>query len=67
VPISEWFKDELKDYFLHYLGEKRLNKEGLLNAKEVVEKRDKYLSGNKENVHRLWFLLIFEIWFERWM
>jgi asparagine synthase (glutamine-hydrolysing) len=67
VPISEWFKDELKDYFLIYLNEERLNREGLLNAKEVVAQRDKYLSGNKENVHRLWFILIFEMWYERWM
>ena len=57
----------MKDYFLHYLSENRLNKEGLFNAKEVVKQRDKYLEGDKENVQRLWFILMFEMWYERWM
>jgi asparagine synthase (glutamine-hydrolysing) len=67
VPIADWFKDELKEYFLYYLNEERLNREGFFNSKEVVAQRDKYLSGYKENVERLWFLLIFEMWYERWM
>ena len=67
VPINEWFKDELKDYFLFYLNEDRLNKEGLFNSKEVVKQRDKYFYGDRENIQRLWFILMFEMWYERWM
>ncbi|NOQ50037.1 MAG: asparagine synthase (glutamine-hydrolyzing) [Mycoplasmataceae bacterium] len=67
VPITEWFKDELKEYFLYYLNEDRLNKEELFDAKEVVKQREKYLNGEKENVQRLWFILMFEMWYERWM
>ena len=26
-----------------------------------------YLSGKKVSVHRLWFILMFEMWYERWM
>jgi asparagine synthase (glutamine-hydrolysing) len=67
VPITEWFKDELKEYFLHYLNEKRLIEEGLFNAEEVIRQRDKYFQGEKENVKRLWLILMFEMWYERWM
>jgi len=67
VPINEWFKDELKDYFLLYLNEDRLNKEGLFNSKEVIRQRDKYFNGHRENIQRLWFILMFEMWYERWM
>jgi asparagine synthase (glutamine-hydrolysing) len=67
VPITEWLKDELKEYFMHYLNEERLEKEGFFNAKEVVRQRDKYLNGEKENVQRLWFILMFEMWYERWV
>ncbi len=67
APLMEWFKDELKEYFLKYLSEDRLIKEGLFNAEEVVRQRDKYLNGDKENIQRLWFILIFEMWYERWM
>jgi asparagine synthase (glutamine-hydrolysing) len=67
VPLSEWFRDELKEYFIIYLDERRIEKEGLFNSKEIVELRDSYLNGKKENVQKLWFLLMFEMWYEKWM
>ncbi|MDY0314373.1 MAG: asparagine synthase (glutamine-hydrolyzing) [Arcobacteraceae bacterium] len=67
VPLTEWFRDELKDYFMVYLDEKRIENEGLFNSKVVMRLRDSYLSGNKENVQKLWFLLMFEMWYEKWM
>jgi len=67
VPITEWFRDELREYFMIYLNEERINREGLLNAKEVVLLRDNYLNGDKTNVRQLWFILMFEMWYERWM
>jgi len=66
-PITEWFRDELKTYFLHYLSYERLEKEGLFNPDEVIQLRDEYLSGKNVSVHRLWFILMFEMWYERWM
>jgi asparagine synthase (glutamine-hydrolysing) len=67
VPLTEWFRDELKEYFMVYLDEKRIEKEGLFDSKEIVKLRDSYLLGNKENVQKLWFLLMFEMWYEKWM
>jgi asparagine synthase (glutamine-hydrolysing) len=67
VPIYEWFKDELKEYFLTYLDEKRLEQEGIFNPKEVIKLRDRYLSGEAQNVEKLWSILIFEMWYERWI
>jgi len=67
VPIEDWFRDELKEYFLLYLNQERLEREGLFNADEVIRLRDKYLSGDRENVKRLWFILMFEMWYEKWI
>ena len=67
VPIHEWFKDELKEYFLHYLSYERLEKEGIFDSKEVLRLRDKYLNGENQNVDILWSILMFEMWYERWM
>ena len=67
VPLTDWFRDELKEYFLIYLDEKRIEKEGLFNPKEVIKLRNSYLNGNKENVQKLWFLLMFQMWHEKWM
>jgi len=67
VPIFEWFRKELKEYMLYYLDKDRLKKEEIFNVDEIIKLRDKYLSGCKENIQRLWFILMFEMWSERWM
>ena len=66
-PVTEWFRDELKIYFLHYLSYERLEKAGLFNPDEVIRLRDEYLNGKCVSVHKLWFILMFEMWYERWM
>ena len=67
VPIVEWFKEDLKEYFLKYLNKERLLKEGFFNVNEVLRLREEYFSGKKENITRLWFILMFEMWYEKWM
>jgi len=66
-PLQEWFKDNLKDYFFTYLNRERLEKEGLFDVDEVLKIRDRYLNGNKESIQKLWLLLVFEMWYEKWM
>jgi len=66
VPISEWFRDELKEYFYIYLSEEKLENAGL-NSKEVMRQRDEYLDGLNINTRRLWFILMYMMWYERWM
>ncbi|CAA6818424.1 MAG: Asparagine synthetase [glutamine-hydrolyzing] (EC [uncultured Thiotrichaceae bacterium] len=67
VPMTEWFRDELKVYFTHYLTEERLDKAGIFNTAEIIGLRDRYLAGARENSQKLWSLLMFEMWYEQWM
>ncbi len=67
VPVHDWFKVELKEYFLHYLDEQRLVQEGIFNAKEIVRLRDRYLNNEEQNIETLWSVLMFEMWYEKWI
>ena len=67
VPLMEWFRDELKDLFYTYLSEERLIKENIFNVKEVIYLRDNYLNGKNDNIRKLWNILMFEMWYEKWM
>jgi asparagine synthase (glutamine-hydrolysing) len=67
VPIFEWFKDELKEYILYYLDTNRIEKEGIFNSDMVAYKRDQYLAGNLKDINEIWYLLVFEMWYEKWM
>lgn len=67
VPIFDWFKHELKDYLMTYLDEDRIRRAGIFNVHSVMELRNDYIRGSSVNINKLWFLLIFEMWRERWM
>jgi asparagine synthase (glutamine-hydrolysing) len=66
VPIDTWFRDELKNYFLHYLDKERLQAEGIFNVDRVLNLRNRYLSGKSTGIVKLWYILIFEMWKEKW-
>jgi asparagine synthase (glutamine-hydrolysing) len=69
VPIASWFKKDLKEYFDTYLGETALAKHNLLNADYIQKKKEWYFSGksNQNAISELWFLLMFQMWYEKWM
>ena len=67
VPIDRWFRKELKDLLLDYLSPERLKKEGLFDHILVEKKLKEHLSGQINHHYRLWALLMWEMWRERWL
>ena len=67
VPIDHWLRFELKDLLLDYLSAERLKKEGLFNTNFVDKKIKEHLSGQVNHQYRLWPLLMWEMWRERWL
>jgi asparagine synthase (glutamine-hydrolysing) len=67
VPITEWFKKELKDYFETYLSIPALQKHDLFNNDRVQKRKELYFNGNDRIAPELWNLLMFQMWYERWM
>ncbi|MBX2916022.1 MAG: asparagine synthase (glutamine-hydrolyzing) [Cyclobacteriaceae bacterium] len=67
APLSVWFLDRLKDFFIEYLNDKRLKSEGHLNFEPILTMRDQFLSGKNINHQKLWNILVFEMWYEKWM
>jgi asparagine synthase (glutamine-hydrolysing) len=67
VPIDQWFRDGLKELLLDYLSPDRLRKEGLFDQTLIETKIKEHLSGRANHQHRLWSILIWEMWRERWL
>jgi asparagine synthase (glutamine-hydrolysing) len=67
VPIDRWFRKELKDLLLDYLSTERLKKEGLFDHILVENRLKEHLSGQINHHYRLWALLMWEMWRERWL
>lgn len=67
APLQEWFRDELKEQMQYYLAPERLAKSGLFNAPHVQQLMEKYINGGKVSHQKLWNILVFQLWYNRWM
>jgi asparagine synthase (glutamine-hydrolysing) len=66
LPIFDWMVEKLKDYSVDVLSERRLKKHQLLNTKVVKNILDDYYSGNKSVAGKVWNLMMFQVWWERY-
>ncbi len=67
LPVSEWLRGDLKDYLYEYINEEQLAKHGLLNVKKSIALRDDFLAGKVNDETKIWLLLMFQMWWNRWM
>lgn len=66
IPIHKWFKNEFRDLLNQHLSFEKIKKEGILHAEEVKQILDDYLSGKEENFNKIYLLLVFQLWKEKW-
>jgi len=67
IPIHKWFRNELKELLLDYLSPERVKREGLFDHKLVEQKIQEHLSGKINHQYRIWALLMWEMWREKWL
>lgn len=68
IPLASWLKTSFKPLIEKYLSAEKLNSHGLFNVKEVQKiKSSFYVNGSAYNAQKVWLLLQFQMWHERWM
>lgn len=69
VPLEYWFKDELKELIEYYLDKNRLQKENIFNTVEIENLKKEYYknSAGNDTAQSIWKILMFEMWYEKWM
>jgi asparagine synthase (glutamine-hydrolysing) len=67
VPVGHWFRSDLKPLLQDYLSPGRLKREGFFDEGLVEKKVGEHLRKEANHQHRLWALLTWEMWRERWL
>lgn len=67
IPVAQWLRTDLKHYIDEYLSKEQLDKHGLINTEKALAVRDAFLSGRDRSETQVWLLLIFQMWWNRWM
>ena len=66
IPLKNWMRDNLKvrEFMLDLLSESRLRKRGFFQPSIVNRMIEAHLDRRQNNSHRLWALMILELWMQ---
>jgi len=67
VPLMEWMRSDLKEQVEYFLSEDRLNKSNIYDVNNIIKLKNDLFLGKNINLSVLWFILMFEMWKERWI
>jgi len=67
IPLASWLSDELKELVKEFLSEQNINEHGLFNKSEVNHLVKDFFDGHTENYLKLWHLLMFQMWYKKWL
>ncbi len=67
VPIGHWFRGAMQPFLRETLLSEKALARGLFKPEAVRQLIDSHVSVKADHSHRLWTLLMLELWFERFI
>ncbi len=66
IPMFEWFSSDLRNLFDTYFQKEQFD-HGLLNFDYLEKEYEKLKENRALNINKLWFVLVFAMWYEKYM
>lgn len=67
MPVAHWITSELRELTLDMLSRERIERQGLFQYAYVKQLLDEHFSHQRDNRKLLWTLLMFQLWYGRYM
>ncbi|MCO5268912.1 MAG: asparagine synthase (glutamine-hydrolyzing) [Brumimicrobium sp.] len=67
IPIEKWMREDWRSRIDDYLSTDRIKTQGIFNPEEVERLKIRFMNGKSEYGVKIWYLLMFQMWWERWM
>lgn len=67
MPVAHWLMGELRELVLAMLSEERIIRQGFFNYSYIKQLLDQHFSRQRDNRKFLWTLLIFQLWYDRYI
>ena len=66
IPLYYWLRGPWKPIVLEYLSKDNVKAIGVLNEKNVELEVDKFYKYNGYRAEKIWMMLNFQMWAQRW-
>lgn len=67
IPIEKWMRKELKTHVEEFLSSDRIKNQAIFNSSQIENLKTKFLNGKTEYGLKIWYMLMFQMWWEKWM
>jgi asparagine synthase (glutamine-hydrolysing) len=67
IPLGAWFRGGLTDLFSDVLEAPRTKQRGYFEPAFVSRLLKEHVAGQRDHTHRLWQLLVFELWHRQYL
>lgn len=67
IPIAKWLQNDLKMYVDKYLNADFIKKQNIFNENAVNLIYTSFYKGKIERAEKLWHLLMFQMWYDKWI
>jgi asparagine synthase (glutamine-hydrolysing) len=67
VPLGGWLRSSLKPLTLRALDPVRIRRQGIFSSRYVHRIVDSFMAGERVSAKKLWNLLQFQLWHQRWI
>jgi len=65
VPLEEWLQTDLRALVEKYLAAEMLDQD-IFDMEEIEKMKQGFFAGKTTNVSAIWFILMYEMWREKW-
>jgi asparagine synthase (glutamine-hydrolysing) len=67
IPIAAWLQKDLKQYVDKYFDSEFVTKQNIFNNTEVQRIKASFYNGKVERAEKIWYILMFQMWYDKWM
>jgi len=67
IPINSWLKKDIRIIVEDSLNTEILKRQSIFNEKYIENIKNRFYNGENEFSVQLWYVLMFQMWYERWM
>ena len=66
IPLASWLANDLRELVETHLAKEVIEQQGIFNWEYIDKIKSSFYNGKKEYDTKLWYILMFQMWFEKW-